>query len=359
MADVFGMGLQGATQALRFGWYLSLNRLVRWQSDRLGLRPRHTPLRPAPAEREILTELGHLFQRDAEAVRDGLFPPLADGLGPFDAIERARAMLVDLPETLRRRADADAGTALEAAGAHDVPAYYAQDFHYQTGGYLSEQSVRLYDVQVETLFLGGAAAMRREALRPIADFTRGRDQRRLALLDVACGTGRFLRDVRLTYPAMNLTGVDLSESYLVEARRHLAGLRPAQLLRANAETLPLDAASQDIVTTIFLFHELPPDARRLISAEVARVLKPGGLLIFVDSLQMGDRTAWDGLLEAFPVRFHEPFFESYATDDLDALFRTAGLAPVAGWTSFLAKVIVCRKPVMRAGRDRTTEDGTE
>lgn len=345
MADVIRMGLQGATQALRFGWYLSLNRLVRWQSDRLGLRPRYTPKRPAPTEREILAELGQLFRRDAQAVRDGHFPPLADGLAPLDAIERARAMLADLPETLRRRADANSGTAREAQGADDVPAYYAQDFHYQTGGYLSEQSSRLYDVQVETLFLGGAAAMRREALKPIADFARGRDQRRLSLLDVACGTGRFLRDVRLTYPAMQLTGVDLSESYLDEARRHLAGLRPASLLRANAEALPLESASQDIVTTIFLFHELPPDARRLICAEMARVLKPGGLLIFVDSLQMGDRPGWDGLLEGFPVRFHEPFFESYATDDLEAVFRAEGLLTVAGWTSFLAKVIVCRKPV--------------
>ena len=41
----------------------------------------------------------------------------------------------------------------------------AQDFHFQTGGYLSEDSARIYDIQVETLFMGAAAPMRRTALR--------------------------------------------------------------------------------------------------------------------------------------------------------------------------------------------------
>ena len=47
-----------------------------------------------------------------------------------------------------------------------MPEYYAQDFHFQTGGYLTEDSARLYDVQVETLFMGAAGPMRRTALAP-------------------------------------------------------------------------------------------------------------------------------------------------------------------------------------------------
>merc|ERR1712216_542124 len=44
------------------------------------------------------------------------------------------------------------------------PKYYAQNFHYQTDGWLSNESARLYDFQVETLFLGSADAMRRRCL---------------------------------------------------------------------------------------------------------------------------------------------------------------------------------------------------
>ena len=44
------------------------------------------------------------------------------------------------------------------------PDYYLRNFHYQTGGYLSERSAKLYDQQVEVLFIGSADAMRRQAL---------------------------------------------------------------------------------------------------------------------------------------------------------------------------------------------------
>ena len=43
------------------------------------------------------------------------------------------------------------------------------------------------------------------------------------------------------------------------------------------------------MTALFLFHEVPPAVRRTIAGEFARVLRPGGLLVFMDSLQLGDR----------------------------------------------------------------------
>lgn len=345
MANMIGMGLQAGAQALRFGWYFGLHQALDWQASQVPQKRRPKPTRPVPSQREIMADLGQLFLRDATAVRDGIFPPLTDGESPLVHLDRVRAMLADLPDTVRRRESGDAKTVRDTAPeqADGLPEYFTQDFHYQTGGYLTEQSAKLYDVQVETLFLGGAAPMRREALRPIAEFMRGRDQRQIALLDVACGTGRFLRDVRLTYPAMRLSGLDLSASYLDEARRHMGDLRPADWITGNAEQIPLPTESQDIATTIFLFHELPPDVRRRVAAEMARVLKPGGILVFIDSLQMGDRPGWDGLLEAFPQRFHEPYYRNYAIDDLDGLFTAAGLQLQQARTSFFSKVMICRK----------------
>src|SRR5690606_20944483 len=206
-----------------------------------------------------------------------------------DYIDRFRLMMADLPAALERRASRDASSARAQSEAAHLPDYYTQDFHFQAGGYLSDDSARLYDLQVETLFYGSAGAMRRAGLAQIAQFLRGRDQRQMAMLDVACGTGRFLRQVRLAFPALKLAGLDLSEPYLREAERHMHGLRPAELIAGNAEAIPLPDASQDIVTCIYLFHELPPEVRRRVTSEIARVLKPGGLFVFVDSLQMGDK----------------------------------------------------------------------
>jgi ubiquinone/menaquinone biosynthesis C-methylase UbiE len=347
MSDNLGMAAQLAGQSLRFGWYFALNRALDWRTSRLNetvQAPLYRPRRPVPTLQELLADLGQLLLSDALNVREGLYPPMDDDAASLPRrLARVRAMFADIPQAYVRRAGKETGTVKAEPAAAAVPAYYAQDFHFQTGGYLSEGSARLYDVQVETLFMGAAGPMRRACLAPIARFMAGRDQRRLTLLDVACGTGRFLRQVRLAWPALRLKGLDLSRPYLDEARRQLKGLRGAELIEAAAEAMPLAAASVDIVTSIFLFHELPPEVRRKVAAEMARVLKPGGILVVLDSLQMGDKPGWDGLIEAFPERFHEPYYRHYAIDDLDAMFNAAGLQPELTATPFLSKLMVRRK----------------
>lgn len=341
MADQIGMAAQLAGNSLRLSWYTGLNWLMNRQARRYGPAPSYTPSAPVPDRNEMIGDLRKLMRRDAEAVRDGLYPNLGgDGLTPIAYFRRLRAMFADLPETVERRASRNATTAKQRAEAEGLPDYFAQDFHFQTGGYLSEESAKLYDLQVETLFSGSAALMRREGLRAIAEFMKGRDQRRVSLLDVACGTGLHLRDIRLTFPAMRLTGLDLSRCYLTEAEARFRRLRPAQFVAGNGEDIPLDDASQDIVTSVFLFHELPPEVRRRVAGEIARVLKPGGIFVFIDSLQMGDRPGWDGVIESFPVRFHEPYYRHYAIDDLDGMFDTAGLPAISSEIAFLSKVMV-------------------
>jgi ubiquinone/menaquinone biosynthesis C-methylase UbiE len=120
-------------------------------------------------------------------------------------------------------------------------------------------------------------------------------------------------------------------------------LRGASFVAANGEAMQLPNDSQDLVTCIFVFHELPPEARGRVIGDMARVLKPGGTLVVVDSLQMGDRPEWDGMLEAFPIRFHEPYFRQYAIDDLEARYRSAGLDAVETSLAFLSKVTTLRK----------------
>jgi hypothetical protein len=63
---------------------------------------------------------------------------------------------------------------------------------------------------------------------------------------------------------------------------------------------------------------------------------------------MGDRPGWDGLIEAFPERFHEPYYRHYAIDDLDGMFAAAGLEPELTTTPFLSKLMVRRKGASRA-----------
>lgn len=344
MAETFDMVAHLASSTVRFGWYWSINWLLSREARRYAGPPPYKPTRPVPSDVELMANLRGLLLDDAHAVRDGIYPPMAGPVESFTAhLSRVRDMFEDLPDSIRRRHAKEIRGAATLAVCEDLPDYFKQDFHYQRGGYLSEDSARLYDVQVETLFYGVAGAMRRSALRPLAAFMKGKDQRKVELLDVACGTGRFLREVRLAYPVIRAKGIDLSAAYLEEARRHLSDLRAVALMRGNAETMPLADASQDIVTTCYLYHELPSDVRRRVTSEIARVLKPGGVFIFIDSLQFGDRTGWDGLVEVFPHRFHEPYYEHYAGDDLVGLFTNARLEVQEAFPVFLSKVMVCRK----------------
>jgi SAM-dependent methyltransferase len=75
----------------------------------------------------------------------------------------------------------------------------------------------------------------------------------------------------------------------------------------------------------------------VVAGEIARVLKPGGVLAFADSVQPADEPELARMLESFPAFFHEPYYASFLETDLEALFGAAGLAEQASDAAFLTK----------------------
>lgn len=308
---------------------------------RLAPRIEASPARSMPSWSAIRTDLEDLFRRDWAHVETGLYPaPDPFGSGPVRAIERSLAFFRDLAAVNRRRRAGDALEVARAARHRQYPRYYLQNFHFQSGGYLSGESARLYDHQVEVLFTGGADAMRRQALAPLVEVLRGQSQRRLHHLDIGCGTGRFLTFVKDALPRLRVTGLDLSRPYLEEAAATLRRWSRTALVEGNAEALPFADACFDSVSCLFLFHELPRSVRARVAGEMARVLKAGGRAVFLDSIQLGDWPDYDALLERFPIAFHEPFYGDYVRQDLRALFASAGFSPVAVERAFFAKAMV-------------------
>jgi ubiquinone/menaquinone biosynthesis C-methylase UbiE len=288
------------------------------------------------------------FDKDARDVALGLYPAMDDAPArPAAMLRGAADFLTDARQVEARRRRGGATEARGDAPAEGAyPAYYRQNFHFQSGGWFTKGSARRYEAQVEALFAGAAGAMRRRALSLLAAAWRGRDHRGLAILDLACGSGAFLKDLAAAFPRARLLGADLSGAYLEEAGRR-SGARA--LVQANAERLPLADASLDAVACVYLFHELPPKVRLAVAAEIARVLKPGGLLAFADSLQPADEPRLGRLLEAFPAYFHEPYYATYSATDFPALFAAAGLAVRAHDTAFLTKAMLFER-VPRRGR---------
>jgi len=301
-----------------------------------------------PDRQAYLADLRDLLRRDREQIAAGYYAMPEDLLtSPREALHQSRRFFADLGRINLRRMRGDGQEVFrsgqETPTGKRRPRYYLQNFHFQTDGWMSEGSAELYDFQVDVLFNGAADAMRRQALLPIGNFLNGRRQADLRLLDVATGTGRFLRSIKQNFPRLLVTGLDLSSAYLTKSREALAPWSWKELVLANAEALPFPSNSQDIVTSVYLLHELPKVPRRRAVAEMARVLKPGGCLVLVDSLQAGDHPPFDSLLELFPTLYHEPYYRDYTRTDLAALFEDAGLRLLQTDRAFMSKVMVFGK----------------
>ncbi|HTV09848.1 MAG TPA: class I SAM-dependent methyltransferase [Candidatus Aquilonibacter sp.] len=95
------------------------------------------------------------------------------------------------------------------------------------------------------------------------------------VLDIACGTGNTA--IPLARRGCIVTGVDIAPNLLEQARARAAAAGLAITFdEGDAEALPYADASFDAVTTMFgaMFAPRP----ELVASEMARVLRPGGLL---------------------------------------------------------------------------------
>ena len=283
------------SQLPRMAWYGGHLYVMR----RLAAEVRRREQGETPAQRSdrrvdarLDADMRALLAQDLANVEAGIYPVPADHDGSLlTLLDRSRLFFRDLPAIAARRKRNATHEVSTARTRGRRPDYYLQNFHFQTGGWLTEDSADRYDTQVEVLFKGTANAMRRQALPPLAEAFAGRDQRTLRLIDVGCGTGRFIDCVKQAWPRLPVLGLDLSVAYVRHARRHLDRWSRVNLVVANAEAIPAPDNSCDAVTSVFVFHELPPEVRRTVIGEAARVLKPGGRLVLVDSLQLGDEPA--------------------------------------------------------------------
>jgi ubiquinone/menaquinone biosynthesis C-methylase UbiE len=340
----------GARQLPRVAWYvghsLALRRLSeatrREEGEKAWRRPQ-TDL-PVPDRNQIYADMAALFLQDLANVEAGIYPIPHDHDGSWaDVVRRSRLFFDDLPAIHERRKRRATDEVLTEETRGKKPRYYLQNFHFQSGGWLTDDSAERYDTQVEVLFNGTANAIRRQVLPQLREVFASRDQRRLKLIDIGCGTGRCLDSVKQVWPRLPTIGLDMSEAYIRHAKRELKRWGWTRFIVGKGEAIPLPDNSLDAITSVFLLHELPPKIRRLVFKECARVLKPGGRLVLVDSLQPGDRPDYDGMLQLFPQNYHEPYYESYLGEDFSSIAADLGLSHVRSVNAFVSKVMVFDK----------------
>jgi ubiquinone/menaquinone biosynthesis C-methylase UbiE len=97
------------------------------------------------------------------------------------------------------------------------------------------------------------------------------------VLDVGCGTGSLLLEVKAQQPGAEVVGIDPDPDILSIAREKARGAAvPIALDVGYADHLPYADGSFDHVVSTLAFHHLTSQERRAALREAMRVLRPGG-----------------------------------------------------------------------------------
>lgn len=99
----------------------------------------------------------------------------------------------------------------------------------------------------------------------------------LTWVEVGCGTGALSSAILNRASPARLTAVEPSAAFLVTAQANVVDPR-VTFVAGDAQALPLPDASADILTLGLVLNFIPDRAKAL--AEMRRVLRPGGRLVF-------------------------------------------------------------------------------
>lgn len=130
------------------------------------------------------------------------------------------------------------------------------------------------------------AALVRDDLLP---WVLGEDDLGDDVLELGAGPG-LVTDL-LVERAPHVTAVEVDEFLAAELRARLAG-RPVDVLTADATALPLPDGRFSAAACFTMLHHIPdPALQDRALAEIARVLRPGGLLLGTDGEDTPSRRA--------------------------------------------------------------------
>jgi phosphatidylethanolamine/phosphatidyl-N-methylethanolamine N-methyltransferase len=158
---------------------------------------------------------------------------------------------------------------------------------------------------------GGVSAIGRRRAVAVVNSLPGKH-----VLEVGVGTGLALPHYR---PGKRITGIDLSAEMLAKARGRAEDLQLDHvegLHEMDAEAMDLPDGAFDVAVAMFV-ASVVPNPRRLL-AEMKRVVRPGGCLLFVNHFAAERGTRWWVERALAPASHKLGWHPDFATD---ALFR--------------------------------------
>lgn len=122
----------------------------------------------------------------------------------------------------------------------------------------------------------------------------------LKLLEVSCGRGGGLNALLASSPDIDATGLDVAHSAVDFCRKAYGESDRLRFVQGSALDLPFADASFDAVLNVEASNDYGDRAR--FFREVARVLKPDGVLLYADTMKQGRREGMEQDLVAAGFR---------------------------------------------------------
>jgi len=108
------------------------------------------------------------------------------------------------------------------------------------------------------------------------------DANRKRVLDLGCGSGTLIWRIAEEYPDAEIYGVDPSELMVQRSVVRFKEQPNVHIAIGTAVQVPMPTDYINCVMSNLALHHVKPEERAACAAEIARVLKPGGRLIYTD-----------------------------------------------------------------------------
>ena len=182
-------------------------------------------------------------------------------------------------------------------------------------------------------------------------------------LDLGCGPATQLAQIAELNPAVQFTGIDLSDTMLRDAETHLRerGISNVTLSKDNISQLDTlrDHAFDAVISTMALHHLPTLSALRSAFRQIRRVLKPGGALYLVDFGRL--KSLKSAIFFAYLNRNYQPHIFSldyerslraaFLADEFKTLAREELPEGVEVFATFLVPILTVIKTRDRGLRD--------
>ena len=175
-----------------------------------------------------------------------------------------------------------------------------------------------YDLAVQLTTLGQARRLRKMTV----------DQARIqpgdSVLDVGCGTGEVTLQAKTRAKEGRVYGIDPAPEMIAVARTKARRKGLEIDFRVGViEALPFPDSSIDVVTSSLMMHHLPDDLKVRGTAEIFRILKPGGRLLIADFMR-----PTGSFINHLYIAFTRHHGLQKGVEDLQPLLENAGFTQI-------------------------------